>query len=564
MKTHPPIELPEKYYLAYFESVLAHVEKHYKKLLSQSEKSFIRRYRQLSEDAQCLFVRLVNRRGQYFRMDKIQYAEIEQPQEALLLLLKGRFFAGLSSIHAEEICDILHIFTKAELISLASMCVSEKKKMAQLRKLKKPELISSLCEEVGAAALIEVLAQSEQIIRLGFETEVEMIRFLFFGNLEGDMTQFVVRDIGYIKTEAYDQEKISALFQSRQEVEDKLLISRTYRKFKELRDEEAAEAAEIFKWFEQLPFNRESLSELAWPQYDKLCLRLGKLLEQQAQPEMALCVFLHTEQPPARERRVRLMHKLGQVEEALQLCQRMQESPFNADEHFFASDFCDRIQKKKRTRLATDYLRNSESIMISSEYSHQVEAAALQYYLERGQEGAFTENYLWRGCFGLLFWDIIFDQESEAIHHPLQTTPSDFYSSLFLQKRKKAIQKRLKVLHHKERFLNIVRHHHTDKMGMSNPMVGWHDSLLELVERVYFCLKPEQLAKVMLEMARDLRENSRGFPDLFVWDEKGYSFIEIKSPNDQLSAQQLYWLHFFEKQKINAKVLRVNWEKMAD
>ena len=96
---------------------------------------------------------------------------------------------------------------------------------------------------------------------------------------------------------------------------------------------------------------------------------------------------------------------------------------------------------------------------------------------------------------------------------------------------------------------------------MSNPMVGWHESLLPLVEQCYAQLQPSQIGAVLMEMAKDLRENTRGFPDLFVWHEEGYQFIEVKSPNDQLSAQQLYWLHFFKDQKISAQVLRVKWEE---
>jgi len=92
-------------------------------------------------------------------------------------------------------------------------------------------------------------------------------------------------------------------------------------------------------------------------------------------------------------------------------------------------------------------------------------------------------------------------------------------------------------------------------------MVGWHESLLPLVEQCYQQLKANQIGSVLLEMAKDLKENTRGFPDLFVWRKNEYQFIEVKSPNDQLSAQQLYWLNFFKKQKISAQVLRVKWEE---
>ena len=555
----PPLELPEKYYLDYFGTLVSHVQKHYAYILSQQEKRFIRRFYNLSEDAQCLFLRLANRRGLYFRMEKINYQEIEHQDMALEMLLKRKFFKSLSFHCASEVDLILKTLTKNELISLSRELV-DRNELIALRKLKKKELAASLVEQVSANQLITLLRTQETIIRTCYEKELEMLKFLYFGHLEGDMTQFVVRDIGYVKTESYDQEKLKALFKDRKEADDKLMISKAYRDFKHLRDDVQASADRIFDWFLSLDLQRESISEPALLHFDKLCLRLGKLLEQQLFNAQALRVYQQTNASPSRERQVRLLQKLGKTEEAIQLCQQINEVPANADERFFAQDFINRVQFKKRTRSATDYLRRSEQIILSTDYQHYVEYGVLTYLQGQGQEGVHVENYLWRGLFGLLFWDIIFDQESEAIHNPLQTAPSDFYTPQFLYKRSTALTDRLKVLAHPKRFLNIVRHHYETKIGMNNPMVGWHKSLLPLIEQCYYCLEPTQISNVLLEMARDLRENTRGFPDLFVWQRDSYSFIEVKSPNDQLSAQQLYWLHFFEQQKISAKVIRVAWE----
>lgn len=554
-----PIELPEKYYLDYFRMLLEHVQKQYAGILSASEKCFIRSFEKLPEDAQCLFIRLANRRGLFFRMHKIQYQEIEDADAALQLLLRRKYFTKLSLYDADEIALVLHTFTKPELLLLVKDIV-EKPQLSQLRKMKKPELMEAMRQWIPASELIRILQNQELIIRVGKEAELEMLKFLYFGHLDGDMTQFVVRDIGYVKSEAYDQSKLKALFRTRKEAEDKLLLSKVYREFKYMRDELMLTADQIYEWFEQLEWKRDRLCELALPHYDKLCLRLGKMLEQQSFYKFALNVYQCTDQPPARERRVRMLHKLGLLDEALAECQQMQEAPANAEEKFFAEDFCNRIQQKKRTRRVTDYLKSSRCITLSDEHKTYVEQGVLMYLQAQGRMGMHTENYLWRGMFGLLLWDIIFDQDSEAFHNPLQTVPSDFYTPLFLEKRSKAIQKRMKVLHHPKRFHNIVRHHFESKMGMSNPIMGWHENLLPLVEKCYACLEPEQIAKVLIEMAKNLKENTKGFPDLFVWDEQTYSFIEVKSPSDQLSAQQLYWLHFFEEQGISAEVIRVSWD----
>lgn len=553
-----PIELPEKYYLAYFESLLDFVKEKYGNLLNRKEKRFIKLFFQLPEDARCLFVRLVNRRGCYFRVEKLQYAEIKDFDHVLHLLIDQKFFSALSDKHAHDATQWLGVFTKAEIISYIGAVQQEMKKPAA--RLKKNELTALIIEKMDLRQLLRHIRQTEPVVKVNFEEEMEMLKFLYFGNIHGDMTQFVVRDIGYIKTEELDTKKLQALFKTRKEAEDKLCISKIYQEFKDRRDVLQQPADQLYDWFQELNIQADALCVLARPAFDKLCLRLGKLLEQNRLPKFALDIYQYTDVPPSRERRARLLHKLGLTAEALELCRQMREAPQNAEEQYFAEDFCDLINKKKKVKSTTHYLKTSTSITLDEAKRSFVELGVLEHFQAQGYEGVFTENYLWRGLFGLFFWDIIFDQDSEALHNPLQTTPSDFYTPDFLKKRRKHIDQRLETLAYAERFYNIIRHHFQTKTGMSNPMVGWHESLLPLVEKCYEKLRPRQISSVLLEMAKNLRENTRGFPDLFIWNEHSYCFIEVKSPNDHLSAQQLYWLHFFEKHHIQAKVVRVQWQ----
>ena len=558
MSNISPVELPEKYYLANFESLLRFVEEKCGSLLSQKEKKFYYKFRQLPESAQCLFVRLTNRKGAYFRASKLSYAEIPDLSDALALLCEQKFFTPLAPRHATDLPDILNIFPKPELLPLLRQVDAAWTK--RVRTLKKPDLVEQCIAQLDARPLIHAIRKQELILRVNYEPEIEMIRFLYFGDIQGDMTQFVIRDLGFIKTEAFDEERLKAYFSTRKEAEDTLLISKVYRDFKVLRDERVAPADTIFAWFTNQQLSCTQFCEPARPLFHKLSLRLGKLLEQQQHPGLALQVYQHTDQAPARERRVRLMHKLGLQGEALDLCRTMLEVPQNAEERYFAQDFQDRIHTKKRTKRTTDFLKSSDCITLDNDTRHYVEEGVLEYYQQLGYQGVHTENYLWRSFFGLLFWDIIFDQDCEALHHPLQITPTDFYTPAFLRKRKKQLLDRLEVLHHTERFYHIIQHHYETKIGISNPMVGWQDSILPLIAQCYHCLEPKQISSILLEMARDLKANTRGFPDLFVWNDTSYRLIEVKSPNDHLSAQQLHWLHFFQQQGVKAEVIRVAWK----
>lgn len=558
MRNVVPVELPEKYYLDYFESLLGFVEEKCGTLLNRREKNFYRKFRQLSEPARCLFVRLTNRRGAYFRTAKLQYAEVPDREGTLDELVTQKFFSDLALRHAADLDEILCVFPKPDLLALFRQLDLNWTK--GVRSLKKPELVEQAVNHFDGRQLIRAIGTHERVVRVNFERELEMIRFLYFGDIHGDMTQFVVRDLGLIKTETYDEEKLQAYFKNRREAEDKLLISKTYHTFKVLRDEQQAPAETIYIWFAKQKLLRAQFCESAWPLFDKLSLRLGKLLEQQQHPNFALQVYQYTHLAPARERCVRLMHKLGQQADALRLCDAILESPQNAEERYFAQDFQDRVHRKKRTKRTTDFLRSSNAIELDNTARCYVEGGVLDYFYDLGYEGVHTENYLWRSFFGLLFWDIIFDQDCEALHHPMQVAPADFYTPTFLRKRKQQLLARLGVLHHADRFYNLIQHHYETKVGISNPLVGWHDSILPLVAQCYDRLAPEQISSILLEMAKDLRENTRGFPDLFVWTASSYRFVEVKSPNDHLSAQQLHWLHFFQKQGVVAEVIRVRWK----
>jgi hypothetical protein len=78
----PQIILPEKYYHQYFIELLLFVQKYSVHLMGATEELFIHDFHKLGLDAQCLFIRLSNRRGPYFRLDKLKYNEISSLESA--------------------------------------------------------------------------------------------------------------------------------------------------------------------------------------------------------------------------------------------------------------------------------------------------------------------------------------------------------------------------------------------------------------------------------------------------------------------------------------------------
>lgn len=77
-KREPKKDLPTFYYHAHFLEMLDFVYGHYTHVLSQAEHQFKQDFDTLSFPAQCLYVRLVNRRGRLFNTASLRYAEIDK------------------------------------------------------------------------------------------------------------------------------------------------------------------------------------------------------------------------------------------------------------------------------------------------------------------------------------------------------------------------------------------------------------------------------------------------------------------------------------------------------
>ncbi len=552
--------LQPRYYWHNFRYVLDFVRRLYGGLLNEAETDFLDRFDALSVDAQCLFVRVSNRKGVFFRVNKLNYREINELPVALGELLNAGFLERLQPRHEGMGHEALDVFTRPDLMALLPL---EPEETRALNKLKKEDVVRYALNELDFGEIVTSLTTREAVVKVNFEAEVMMVKYLFFGNRGSDMTDFVMRDMGMMNFEQHDESKMTARFRTRKEVEDKLLISLTNESFYEQKEAETPPEA-VYSWFLNWNETRPDLSPIAFPGYQKLVCRVGAYLERQKLPDQALAVYELSDHVPARERRVRLLYKSGLTDEALALIDEMAVTPQNAEERYFATDFREKIlgaSAKKRTRKATTrFLSDAESVDIPAAYRHHVEAGVMNHYLEDGYDAAFTENYPWRGLFGLVFWDVIYDANVAAIHHPLQRAPSDFYLPDFYLRREDLLKKRLADLTTKDDWRRHVGRTYNAKYGITNVLVDWNDELLGLVNQLIELLDLEQLRLILLEMARNVREHTRGFPDLLIWNEAGeYSFVEVKSPTDHLGPQQLHWLEYFQTIGVAGKVVRVIW-----
>lgn len=528
--------MPEKYYLDYFNYVLDFVEKQYEHVLDEPEYLFYQSFRNLSEEAKCLYLRFSNRRGDFFRINKISYAEITDVHGAKEELIHSSF------VRINENNDIaqFRLFTKAELINHFDFLQKTQKK---------DELLLEL-SELDTSTLHE----NEEIAEVLKNEEVEFIKLLFFGYYRGRMTDFVIRDVGNVKIEKLDETKFKPWFQSREEALAVLHISQFRRLIYEVQEAELPleEFVMEIPWDEWLKYPRSSKSA------EKLLLKIAYYFEQLGDLEQALEHYSLTERHPARERKIRIMEKLDRKDEAIKIANEILDKPANATELTFATDYLNR-SGIRINRSMTERLKGAPSISIVKDPETKVEQATIEYFEAQGWNGFHAENFLWRGVFGLVFWDEIFDESHGSFHQPLQRQPSDLNDEVFFESRVHLLEAKLKSLGTRKKMSTHIANLYEEKDGIANRFVTWHESLLPSILVMIEKVPLKGLKDVLMEMSKDMKENSAGFPDLFLWKKSTYQFYEVKSPNDHLSAQQLFWLGFLEKCKITVDVLRVNY-----
>ena len=537
-------ELPPRYYLGHFESLLAHVEALYPGLLTLAEVAFIDGFRDLSEPTRCLYVRLINRRPDFFRVRRLDYPEIPDRDAALAELQRAGLVEPLAPAHADELAAVLALFTRAEL----------RRRVALPKVPGKPALLERLAAEQGPA-LLDVLG--EPVVRRRGMDRVRVLKLLYFGTLHRDMDQFVIRDLGRVRFEPVDPQALTPYFRTRAQVETRLAIHEARLRFDRDGDPEAL-AAGYRDWHAGLGLP----DPLVAPSLDRLTLRVARRVERAGAREPALQLYDLTDRPPARERRVRLLTGLGRTTEAGTLCERIAATAQSAAEAGFARDWLARRTGVRR-RAVTRLLAAADTLTLDPVWRSRVEQGVLEAYRGRGWDGFFAENRLWRGLFGLLFWDMLFDPAAGALHHPLQRAPSDLFRPEFLARRREAIAQRLRRLDDTAVLRGSLGVMAAAKRGIDNPLVVWSEALLERIERVCTLLRPEQLRAVLLLMAENLSANGSGFPDLLVWRANEYAFVEVKSPTDQLAEQQRFWLERFRELGIPARLLRVRWANAA-
>ena len=288
-------QLPDFYYHAHFSELIDFVATHYAHALRAADREFIAAFAGLSHAAQCLYVRLVNRKGRVFGVGKLRYRELGDPGPLIAELDAAGFVARPQ---ARDFDALLAALTRADLLAALAPMVRGLRSGQR-----KADLVALARERVGAAALIEALDTRRWIAQRRVDT-VEYLVYLFFGRIQQGTLRFTMRDLGIVRAADTDADYEPRFADRDDALESYFFASRRARLRESGRAALDALAAEVGRWPEPVTGN-------AARQANALAEQLGRALEQEGRADEALTVYRRGESAACIERQVRILLARG-------------------------------------------------------------------------------------------------------------------------------------------------------------------------------------------------------------------------------------------------------------
>uniref|UniRef100_A0A914HIY4 Fanconi-associated nuclease n=1 Tax=Globodera rostochiensis TaxID=31243 RepID=A0A914HIY4_GLORO len=298
--------------------------------------------------------------------------------------------------------------------------------------------------------------------------------------------------------------------------------------------------------------------------YERIALNLERHLKDLEQS-------VHFCQMGMRDELVGKADKLILQQRLIKLLNRMKQIPVQADALFITLETPERMEINGTTLakgLGDGEQVNHFYIPTNNREEFNkcsVEELVLHHFLtaEQFTHGIHSEGTIWHTLFRLFFTDIIFDADVPKVWlSRIQDDPLDLNFSNFYRNRKAAIDQRLKEIRSTDN-LSALSLRFYDKVKSKvalNSRILWHNSQnADQIASFLNCCAPLMLHDLFMELCTDFREARSGFPDLIVWNEgrATMAVVEVKGPNDTLSAKQQLWLHFFRTRGVRAVVCHV-------
>ncbi|GAA3967388.1 exonuclease domain-containing protein [Allohahella marinimesophila] len=566
-------DLAPFYYYDHYREMLLFIRQHYDHVLRAREVQFIEQFMALPRDVAALFVRICNRKGCYFRLDRIRYEELED-LDALLTQLFREGFVARAGI--EDAPNLLTTLTREELVGFLDI-VGASESSTWKRSWPKQRLLSIAREQLARiqhARPSALTAYAEDFIVQQYQETVSFILFLYFGRLEENLGRFAMRDLGLLRTNSFEA-GYTARFETAEDAWLTFQLAQLAQQLKQPASADHSESEAQAAWLINQP---QPLTELGTTLYDKCVFRLGARLESEDRLAQAATLYQSSEHATATEKAIRLWHRLDESR-ARALITSLFETPTSDDAYLFAIDFQARkyggellpadaryapsqlgleaTKGSKRTSLLTDMLRAAGVSRLDEAFRHEPEAALARHWQKPGRLVVHAENRIWRSLFVLTFWPNLYESEASHFSSDFQHHPAGLSDGSFYQAQRDQIERVLAM--DREQLKSHVLRHLSRCYGRPNSFTGWAPTMAEQLCKMVELAPLEGLRTVLRDMARQYDSCKSGYPDLMIIDADGLRFVEVKAEGDQLRRRQMMQLLKLREAGFQVSVQRVEW-----
>jgi DNA polymerase-3 subunit epsilon len=533
-------DLPVYYYHDHFLEMLSFVRTTYGPILTDEHDAFVLRFQTLSKDAQCLLIRMVNRRGAIFNRTFFRYAEISDVERAADDLLAC---GQARTLKAEDYAAFVACLPKDILVAGAKAAgrtdirVSwPKAKLADYFLTHVPFEVAA--EHCGAA----------KFIALDDVRPLEFLLYLYFGKTEEDLKNFALRDLGIMRTNKATS--FRARFTDGEEARACFHYSR-------LLDRIEVKSIGIYQGAVGDIFGGPSCpSDYAADLRSRAACQVGQFFEKLGEKDLARQLYRAGSSPECNERLVRLLYGAGDKTDAEDLLRRMIDDPASDGELVFATDFYARKFGGRRTGSCTELLRAGVTLTVDDTYRGNPEAGVAGVMRRRGYRVFFAENTLWHSLFGLLFWDELF--ESDLLHSSFDWVPHCLNDRSFAHRFAAQIDDKLEAVRSGSAF-NLLLRPIAANWGRPNGIFAWDHVDVDALRLLLSGTSGQGIATIIGLLCRNFRDMRDGFPDLMLEKDGAVSFMETKAEGDVIRRNQLTRLRQLGSAGIRAEIGRVDY-----
>ncbi|MGL3214233.1 hypothetical protein [Bradyrhizobium sp. BR 1433] len=316
--------LPTYYYRDHFVEMLQFAERTYGEILTEEHRAFVACFYGLSHDAQCLLIRMVNRRGAIFNRALFRYAEISDIQAATDALMDCGHVRALAS---QDYSAFVACLTKVALLDGARAAGFGSEVRASWSK---QVFVDFFVARIPFAVAVEHCG-GESFVALADTRPIEFLLYLYFGKTAENLKNFALRDLGVLRTNR--ETSFSARFADAKEAHACFHYSQVLDRI-EIRSAEICEKAAV-----DILEGPERTTEYATDLAGRAACQVGQFFERQGDKDLAERLYRFGGSAECRERLVRLLHARGDKSATEDLLRQMIDDPESDDEHLFAGDF---------------------------------------------------------------------------------------------------------------------------------------------------------------------------------------------------------------------------------